>query len=109
MTHILTRIAAAEYSAIVRTRLTGTRSRRLPGVFLIIEAAQARETDRTFFFSSWDFLRERLRVFGFASAKELDNADARLSTGKRPYRFSSRRWEAPLIDALKLKHRGTDF
>jgi hypothetical protein len=108
MTHIATRIAAAEYAAIVRSRLTGTRSRRLPGVFLIIKAAQARETDRTFFFSSWEFLRERLRVFGFASAKELDTADARLSTGKRPYMFSSRRWEAPLIDSLKLNSAQTD-
>ena len=41
-----------------------------------------------------------MRVFGLASAKELDSADVRLSTGKQPYMFSKRRWEAPLIEAL---------
>jgi hypothetical protein len=106
MTHIATRIAAAEYAAIVRSRLTGTPSR--PGVFLIIKAAQGQETDRTFFFSSWDFLRERLRVFGFASTEELDPVVVRLSTGKRPYMFSSRSWEAPLIDALNLNCAQTE-
>jgi hypothetical protein len=73
-----------------------------PGVVLIIKAVQAEQADRTFSFSSWDFLRERLRVFGFASAKELDTADVRLLARKRRYEFSSRRWEAPLIDALNL-------
>jgi len=108
MTHIATRMAAAEYSAIVRSKVTGTRSRSRPGVVLIIKAVQAREADRTFFFSSWDFLRERLRVFGFAPAKELDTADARLSAGKRTYIFSSRRWETPLIDALHLNCAQTE-
>jgi hypothetical protein len=102
MTHIATRIAAAEYAAIVKLRPTSTRSLKPPGVLLIIKAVQTPEADLTFFFSSWDFLRERLRVFGFASAQELDTVDVRLSTGKQTYMFSSRRWEPPLIDALNL-------
>jgi hypothetical protein len=39
-------------------------------------------------------------VFGFATEQELNNADVRLST--KPYKFSSRRWEVPLIEALDL-------
>jgi hypothetical protein len=102
MTHIATRIAAAEYVAIVKIGSGGPRLLRRAGVVLIIKGVQAWEADRTFFFSSWDFLRERLRVFGFASAKELETAGVRISSRKRPYVFSSRRWEAPLIDALNL-------
>jgi hypothetical protein len=60
------------------------------------------KADHVFYFTSWSYLRERLRVFGFANATELDTADVRLYTGKQPYLFSSRRWEAPLIDALDL-------
>jgi hypothetical protein len=41
-----------------------------------------------------------LRVFGLASAKELDTAEVRLFTGKQPFMISRRRWEAPLIEAL---------
>ena len=41
-----------------------------------------------------------LLVFGLASAKELDTAEVRLFTGKQPFMFSRRRWEAPLIEAL---------
>jgi hypothetical protein len=109
MTHIATRIAAAEYAAIVKPTATGTRSRSQPGVVvLIIKAVQAQEADRTFSFPSWDFLRERLLVFGLASAKELNIADARLPTGKHPYMFSSRRWETPLIDALNLNCAQTE-
>jgi hypothetical protein len=58
------------------------------------------ESDQIFSFSSWRCLRESLRVFGLESAKELDNADVRVSTGKQPYMFSKRRWEAPLIEAI---------
>jgi hypothetical protein len=108
MTHIATRIAAAEYVAIVKIGSGGPRLLRRAGVVLIIKGVQAWGADRTFFFSSWDFLRERLRVFGFASAKELETAGARISSSKRPYVFSSRRWEAPLIDALNLTCAPTD-
>lgn len=102
MTHRATRIPAAEYAAIVKIG-SGTQWRSLPGVVLIIKGAQPWEADHTFFFSSWDFLRERLLVFGFASSKELDIANVRISSSKRrSYVFSSRRWEAPLIDALNL-------
>jgi hypothetical protein len=82
------KIPAGKYTAIIKPRLTRTSSRSQPGII--------------FSFSSWKFLREHLRLFGFASAEELDNADVRLSTGRQPYMFSSRRWEVPLIDALDL-------
>jgi hypothetical protein len=101
-TRTSTRIPAGEYTAIVKPRTTRTSSRSQPGVALVLKSAVAEEADRTFSFSSWRFLREHLRLFGFATAKELDNADVRLSTGRQPYMFSSRRWEVPLIDALDL-------
>jgi hypothetical protein len=94
MTHTTSRIPAAEYAAIVKPKLTG--------VVLILKPPLDEESNQTFFFSSWRFLRERLWLFGFATAEELDTADVRLSTGRQPYMFSSRRWEAPLIDALEL-------
>ena len=68
----------------------------------MLKSTSVEEADRTFSFPSWKFLRDHLRLFGFATAKELDNADIRLSTGRQPYMFSSRRWEAPLIEALDL-------
>lgn len=102
MNHTATRIPATQYTAIVKPRLSRTGSRTRPGVMLVLRPALLEEAEQTFPFSSWAFLRERLRVFGFATAKELDSADVRLSTGKQPYMFSARRWEAPLIDALDL-------
>ena len=102
MDRIASRIPVAEYTAIVKPRLSRSGSRTRPGVALVLRPALLEEAEQTFSFSSWAFLRERLRVFGFATAKELDSADVRLSTGKQPYMFSTRRWEAPLIDALDL-------
>ncbi len=95
-----TRIPAAEYTAIVKPKSVRGSSRSLPGVILVLQPSLVEESDQVFSFSSWRFLRESMRVFGLASAKELDNADVRLSTGKQPYMFSKRRWEAPLIEAL---------
>jgi hypothetical protein len=97
---IATRIPAAEYTAIIKPKSERGFSRPLPGVILVLQPSTVEETDQVFSFSSWRFLRESMRVFGLASAKELDNADVRLSTGKQPYMFSKRRWEAPLIEAL---------
>ena len=94
------RIPAAEYTAIIKPKSERGSSRSLPGVVLVLQPSTVEESDQVFSFSSWRFLRESLRVFGLASAKELDNADVRLSTGKQPYMFSKRRWEAPLIEAL---------
>lgn len=68
----------------------------------MLKSPVAEKAEHTFSFPSWRFLREHLRLFGFATAKELDNADIRLSTSRQPYMFSSRRWEAPLIEALDL-------
>jgi hypothetical protein len=99
MTDISARIPAAEYTAIVKPKSERGRAQQ-PGVILVLQPAAADEADQTFCFSSWRFLRESLRVFGLASAKELDDADIRLSTGKQPYFFSRRRWEIPLIDTL---------
>jgi hypothetical protein len=96
------RIPAGEYTAIIKPRTTRTSSRSQPGVALVLKSPSAEEADRIFSFPSWKFLRDHLRLFGFATAKELDNADVRLSTGRQPYMFSSRRWEAPLIEALDL-------
>ncbi len=96
------RIPAAEYIAIIKPRLTRASTRSHPAIILVLKPPSAEEADRIFSFPSWKFLREHLRLFGFATAKELDNADVRLSTGRQPYMFSSRRWEAPLIEALDL-------
>ncbi len=96
------KIPAAEYTAIVKPRVTRTSTRQQPGIILVLKPPSAEETDWIFSFPSWKFLREHFRLFGFATAKELDNADVRLSTGRQPYMFSSRRWEAPLIEALDL-------
>jgi hypothetical protein len=96
------RIPAGTYVAIIKPRVTRTGSRSQSGVLLVLKSPAGEEEDWTFPFPSWRFLREHLRVFGFATAKELDNADVRLSTGRQPYMFSSRRWEAPLIEALDL-------
>jgi len=95
-----TRIPAAEYTAIIKPKSERGASRPLPGVILVLQPSTVEESDQIFSFSSWRFLRESMRVFGLASAKELDNADVRLSTGKQPYMFSRRRWEAPLIEAI---------
>jgi hypothetical protein len=102
LTRPATRIPAGNYTAIIKPRLTRTSSRSQPGVVLVLKASLVEEADRIFSFPSWKFLREHLRLFGFATAQELDNADVRLSTGRQPYMFSSRRWEAPLIEALDL-------
>jgi hypothetical protein len=102
MTQTATRIPAGEYTAIVKPRLTRAGSRTRPGVALVLKQLLVEDAEQIFSFPSWSFLRERLRVFGLATANELDSADVRLSTGKQPYLFSARRWEAPLIDALDL-------
>jgi len=94
------RIPAAEYTAIVKPRSERGSSRVRPGVFLVLQPTLVDEPDQVFSFSSWRFLRESLLVFGLASAKELDTAEVRLFTGKQPFMFSRRRWEAPLIEAL---------
>jgi hypothetical protein len=96
------RIPAGEYTAIIKPRVTRTSTRSQPGITLVLKSPGAEEEDRIFSFPTWKFLRDHLRLFGFATAKELDNADVRLSTGRQPYMFSSRRWEAPLIEALDL-------
>jgi hypothetical protein len=100
MNNTAIRIPAAEYTAIVKPKSERGSSRVKPGVVLVLQPSLVEEADQIFSFSSWRFLRESLRVFGLASAKELDTADVRLSTGKQPYMFSRRRWEAPLIEAL---------
>jgi hypothetical protein len=96
------RIPAGDYTAVIKPRTTRTSSRSQPGVALVLKSTSVEEAHRIFSFPSWKFLRDHLRLFGFATAKELDNADVRLSTGRQPYMFSSRRWEVPLIDALDL-------
>jgi hypothetical protein len=90
------KIFPAEYTAIVKPKP----GRAQTGVILVLQPAVEEEAEQTFSFSSWRALRESLWVFGFATATELDSADVRLSTGKQPYMFSRRRWEAPLIEAL---------
>jgi hypothetical protein len=97
-----TRIPAGNYTAIIKPRVTRTSTRSQPGIVLVLKSPAEEDGDRTFSFPSWKYLREHLRLFGFATAKELDNADVRLSTGRQPYMFSSRRWEIPLIEALDL-------
>ena len=102
MTDTAARLPAAEYAATVKPRPSHSGSRSRPGVVLVLTASENMQADHVFYFASWSYLRERLRVFGFATATELDTADVRLYTGKQPYLFSSRRWETPLIDALDL-------
>jgi hypothetical protein len=94
------RIPAAEYTAIVKPRSERGTSRVRPGVFLVLQPTLVDEPDQVFSFSSWRFLRVSLLVFGLATAKELDTAEVRLFTGKQPFMFSRRRWEAPLIETL---------
>jgi hypothetical protein len=103
MSEAATRIPAAEYTAIVKPRVThnGGRSHP-PGVTLVLKKLASEELDQVYSFSSWSYLRERLRVFGLATAKELEVADVRLSTAKQPVMFSARLWALPLIDALDL-------
>lgn len=102
MSEAATRIPSAEYTAIVKPRITRNGGRTRPGVVLVLKTPSAGELDQIYSFSSWNYLRERLRVFGLATAKELDSADVRLSTGKQPFMFSARLWALPLIDALDL-------
>jgi hypothetical protein len=99
VTQITTRIPAGDYTAIVKPRASRT-APRFHGVTLVLKA----DADLTFHFPSWRFLRQHLLVFGFATAKELDDADVRLSTGRQPFLFTSRRWEVPLINALDLNY-----
>lgn len=96
------RIPAGEYTAIIKPRVSRNSTRSQPAVVLVLKPPQEEESDRIFSFPSWNYLRDHLRLFGLASEQELDNADVRLSTGRQPYMFSSRRWEAPLIEALDL-------
>lgn len=100
MNHIAVRIPASEYTAIIKPKSERGSSRAQPGVVLVLQPSLVQEADQVFSFSSWRFLRESLRVFGLASAQELDTADVRISTGKQPYMLSKRRWEVPLIEAL---------
>ena len=94
------RIHAGEYTAIVKPRSERGSSRVRPGVLLVLQPTMVNETDQVFSFSSWKFVRESLLVFGLASSKELETAEVRILTGKQPFMFSRRRWEAPLIEAL---------
>ena len=102
MTYLPTRVHAGDYAAIVKPRLPRSDGRARTGVVLVLKPPLSDDTLSTYYFSSWSFLRERLRVFGLATPGELDSADVRLSTGRQPYMFSVRRWEAPLIEALDL-------
>ncbi|HEY1767047.1 MAG TPA: hypothetical protein VGG26_05305 [Terracidiphilus sp.] len=101
-THTAIKIPAGNYTAIIKPRVTRSSSRSQPGVVLVLKPPSVDDSDQIFTFASWKFLRDHLRLFGFATAEELDNADVRLTTGRQPYMFSSRRWEAPLIEALDL-------
>lgn len=103
MTQTTTRIAAGDYTAIVKPR-SGRAAARSHGVTLVLKASGNGDADLSFPFPSWRFLRQHLLVFGFATAKELDDADVRLSTGRQPFLFSVRRWEVPLINALDLSY-----
>jgi hypothetical protein len=105
MTRAITRIPATEYTAIVKPKLNRASSQKQSGVVLVLTPSMAGEADQIYSFASWSFLREHLRLFGLASAEELDTVDVRLSTGRQPYMFSARRWEAPLIEALDLHWR----
>ena len=96
------KIPAGKYTAIIKPRVTRNSPRSQPGVLLVLKPPSVEEADQVFSFPSWKYLRDHLRLFGFATAAELDSADVRLSTGRQPYMFSSRRWEAPLIEALDL-------
>jgi hypothetical protein len=96
----LIRIRAGNYAAVVKARITRRSSRANAGVVLVLKPSSKEDPERAFTFPSWGYLRDRLRVFGFATEQELNNADARLST--KPYVSPSRRWEAPLIEALDL-------
>ena len=99
-----TRLPAAEYIATIQPRFGEADATARPGVVLVLTPSTETQAEHVFYFSSWSFLRERLRVFGFATPEELDTTDVRLYTGKQPYQFPSRRWEAPLIDALDLSN-----
>jgi hypothetical protein len=94
------KILPGEYAAIVKPKPGRGSSRAQTGVILVLQPTTEDEPEQIFSFSSWRALRESLWVFGFATATELDSADVRLSTGRQPYMFSRRRWEAPLIEAL---------
>ena len=107
MTDAVSRIPAGEYTGIIQLKLTRISSRKQSGVVLVLKPSMDGEADQNYSFPSWSFLREHLRLFGFASAEELDSVDVRLSTGRQPYMFSPRRWEAPLIEALDLYCRKT--
>jgi hypothetical protein len=102
MDHLATRIPAGDYAAILKPRLSRSEGRARAGVTLVLRPPLSEDALQTYHFSSWDFVRERLLVFGLATPEELDSADVRLSTGRQPYMFSVRRWEAPLIEALDL-------
>ena len=103
MTQTTIKIPAGDYFAIVKPR-SGRSAARFHGVTLVLRASGSEEAGLTFHLPSWRFLRQHLLVFGFATAKELDDADVRLSTGRQPFLFSSRRWEVPLINALDLTY-----
>ncbi len=94
------KILPAEYTAVVKPKPGRGSSRAQTGVILVLQPSTEDEPEQVFSFSSWRVLRESLWVFGFATATELDSADVRLSTGKQPYMFSRRRWEAPLLETL---------
>jgi hypothetical protein len=94
------KIRPGEYAAVVKPKPGRASSRAQTGVLLVLQPPGEETAEQVFSFSSWKALRESFWVFGFATATELDCADVRLSTGRQPYMFSRRRWEAPLIDAL---------
>ena len=104
MTYLAAHIPAGDYAAIVKPRISRGAGRGHAAVTLVLKPPLTEDNLQTYHFSSWDFVRERLLVFGLATAEELDSADVRLSTGRQPYMFSVRRWEAPLIEALGLQY-----
>ena len=98
-------IPAGNYAAVIKARVTRQSSRANAGVVLVLKPPSIEDPERVFTFASWGYLRDRLRLFGFATEQELVSADVRLST--KPYKFSCRRWEAPLIEALNLTGPGS--
>jgi hypothetical protein len=63
-----------------RSKRTRQSSRANAGAVLVLKPSSIEDPERVFTFSSWGYLRDRPRVFQFATEQELDNADVRFST-----------------------------
>jgi hypothetical protein len=63
-----------------RSKRTRESSRANAGVVWVPKPSSIEDPERVFTFSSWGYLRDRPRVFQFATEQELDNADVRFST-----------------------------